>query len=78
MGASVGVFDDGLHDVVVFGDQHVARGHVNFPLIDLGARLIEAFFDVAQIKHNVIGSGFADDANDLTFLDDEGLAAYCS
>ena len=75
VGAAVSVFDDGLHDVVELGYEHIARRHENLSLIDLGARLVEALFDVVQIENDVVGGGLADDANNLAFLNHKGLAA---
>ena len=73
--AAISVFDDGLHDVVEFRDQHVAGRDKNFSLIDFRARLVEALFDVTQIEHDIIGGGLADDPNDLAFLDFKSFAA---
>jgi hypothetical protein len=43
-------------------------------LIDLGARLIEALFDVVQIEYDVVGGGFADHANGLALFNRESLS----
>src|SRR4030095_8191548 len=74
VGASIGVFDDGLHNIIVLGNEHVARGYANLSLIHLRARLIETLFDVAQIEYHIIGSGLADDTDDLAFLYSERLS----
>ena len=74
VGSSVGICNDGHHHVIELGDEQIARGHVDFPLIDLGSRLIEALFHVAQIEYDEIGRGFAYDPNDLTFFHRESLS----
>ena len=75
MSAAISIFDDGLHDVVKFRNQHVPGRDKNFPLIDLGPRLVEAFFNITEIKYDIIGGGLTDDPNDLAFLDFKSFAA---
>jgi hypothetical protein len=71
MGSPIGILDNGHHHIVVLRDQYVARCDVYFSLIHFRARLIETLFDIVQIEDDVISRRFADDANDLTFLDCE-------